>query len=360
MRACVRAPPSPSVPHGPTPDPLSSSHHPLLSSLRAPPHTLQGFTHYRPTGSEVQLDVDTLNERLQPSGAARHRLTLAPDEAHGAIFILEGVVSAEFEAAAGRAWAAVAAEAGFPPPPSIEDRPALLAVRPERAITDILGWTRDWGTARALAGDVAAAYVREVGGLRRPRPGIARWWGALAAARIPLAVVSDLDRATVEGMLGRMGLVGPAPASSPAPPSSSRPSPPPLLTSMAIVAAEDGAETRAQALLAAALKLGRPPAACVAFAGCPATVAAAHNASMAAVGVASPRHPAWTLAGADLQVGRFDDLTVQNVRRLFAARGAGFMDLAKERVAKGGGGSAGGGEGRWRARRRGAAVDERD
>ena len=320
----------------------------LTSPLRPSPPLFQGFTHFRPTGVQSHLDVDTLNEKLQPSGAARHRLTLSPDEAHGAIFCLEGCV-VDTEAAAGRAWAAVARRAGFPPPPPASARPALYAVRPERAITDILGWTRDWGEARRLAAEVAAAYVAEAAALATPRAGLARWWAALGAARVPVAVVSDLDRGSVEGVLARTGLVGAAGgagagAGAPAP---------------CIVSAEDGAETRAQALLAAALKLGRPPSACVAFAGCPATVAAAHNASMAAVGVASPSHPAFTLGAADLLVPDFERLTVQNVRRLFAGRGAAFMDLAKERVVTEGR-RGGGGGGRWVDRPRGAAVDERE
>jgi len=312
------------------------------------PH--QGFTHFRPSGVQSHLDVDTLNERLQPSGAARHRLTLSPDEAHGAIFVLEGVV-ADTGAAAARAWAAVARAGGFPPPPPPSALPSLLAVPPERAITDLLGWTRDWGTARRLGAEVAAAYLAEAAALSTPRAGLGRWWAALAAARVPVAVVSELDRGTVEGMLGRMGLLGGGGGGAGPP-----------LPAPAIVGAEDGADTRAQALLAAALKLGRPPCSCVTFAGCRATIAAAHNASMAAVGVASPAHPAFTLAAADLQVASFDGLTVQNVRRLFAGRGALFMDLAKERVAKndGGGGGRGGNGGRWVDRPRGAAVDERE
>jgi beta-phosphoglucomutase-like phosphatase (HAD superfamily) len=359
---------------------------PAHTSRRLPKYkqnkTKQGFTHYRPspagTLEPTHLDVDTLNARLAPCGAARHRLALKPDEAHGAVFVLEGVL-ADTGGAVAAAWARVAASHGRPPPP-LDARPALLAVRPERAVMDLLGWTRDWGEARALAADVAGAYLEEVGSLDAARPGVARWWAALAAARVPVAVVSELDRGTVSALLARCGLVGQGRASGggggkdgeshhhhhrrrhqqQAPP----PPPRPPFASVAVVAAEDGAETRAQALLAAALKLGRPPAACVAFAGDPPTVAAAHNASMAAVAVASPRHPAWSLAEADLTVGAMDELTVQNVRRLFAARGAEFMDLAQERVSHSNGSgsdsSRGGRRRLWADRPRGAAVDERD
>ena len=91
-------------------------------------------------------------------------------------------------------------------------------------------------------------------------------------------------------------------------------------------------ETKAQRLLSAAVKMGRAPNACVVFEADPRGVTAAHNASMKAVALTS-LHPAWEFGAADLTVASFSDLSVVNVRRLFALDGLAWMDLAAEKVA---------------------------
>jgi len=297
----------------------------------------EGFASFRRGGDAVDLSVDRLNEVLSPTGAARLRHALKPDEAHGAIFSFEGVLadtrSAQLAAwdavaaaaassagplAARPAWEAVAAAAGRAPPSAgaLAARPALLTLAPHAAALE-LGWTRDIGEARAIGAAVAAAYVQAVSELCAPRPGVARWLAALAAAGVPVAAVSSLDAATLRAALRRMGLPSLAPAAA---------------------SAGDG-DTAAHRLLAAALKLGRPPRSCVAFVPCRASVAAAHNASMRAVGVAGAGARPADLAAADATVLRLDELSVINIRRLFAAagtEGGPWMDLARER----GGGEA--------------------
>jgi len=366
----------------------------------------EGFVRLKPTGVEERVDVDDLNSRLAPSGALRlRRSLLAPDEAHAALFSFEGVI-ADTRSAQAAAWTAVAAERGLPwppreatglsppppppPPPSsssssssssslsseetsfsisIPPRVALVcSLRPERAITEVLQWTQDWGLASRIAADVAHRYVDIVrdDGFCSARPGVAKWLSALQSAKVPAAVVTSLDRQTLLAALERMGLI-PSSSSSSSPSSSSAFS--------SFVTAEDGAESLAHSLLAAALKLARPPNACCAFVSSPAGVAAAHNASMRAVAVlqGGDGYGAHELRSADATVARLDELRVIQLRRLFAngvgGSGVGEGDVGgmprqKERVDKGGGGNTDGKDWRGsRARPRGVAgglIDRRE
>merc|ERR1712107_619882 len=82
----------------------------------------------------------------------------------------------------------------------------------------------------------------------------------------------------------------------------------------AMVTAEDDMDTHASQLLAAAIKLARPPRKCVAFTGSPEVVTAAHNCTMKAVGVVgSYKH--YDLNHADLTCGSMSELSLINVRR---------------------------------------------
>jgi beta-phosphoglucomutase-like phosphatase (HAD superfamily) len=96
----------------------------------------------------------------------------------------------------------------------------------------------------------------------------------------------------------------------------------------ATVTAEDGMETRSQQLLSAAIKLGRPPKQCVAFVSDIEGIAAAHNTSLRAVGVMG-EHPGYRLNTADLTCGNMRELTVYNIRRIFANVGCQLMDLKR-------------------------------
>ena len=98
----------------------------------------------------------------------------------------------------------------------------------------------------------------------------------------------------------------------------------------ALVTAEDGMETRAQQLLSAAIKLGRPPMQCAAFVADIEGITAAHNTSLRAVAVIGV-HPQYRLGTADLTCGTLGELTVYNLRRLFADAGHQLMDLRKGR-----------------------------
>ena len=264
-----------------------------------------------------------------------------------------------------------------PPPNSsrlLSPRVALVcSLRPERAITEVLQWTRDYGLAGRIAAEVAHEYLAIVRGdddddsdengddsasdgsgsdenvdaekkktklfFSSPRPGVARWLAALRSARVSATVVTSLDRRTLLAALERMGLLSDDLL--------------PAATVSSFVTAEDGAESLAHSLLAGALKLNRPPNACCAFVASPAGVAAAHNASMRAVAVAGGAggHSSHELRAADATVSRLDELAVIQVRRLFSGSGGpegtpgAFMGKQKERAPGAGGGA--GGDGSW-------------
>lgn len=145
-----------------------------------------------------------------------------------------------------RAWAALAAEEGLPWP-TIE-RPQIYTIRPERAIMDVLMWTRDFKRARDLAYGLALHYSREFQLVQQPLPGVQDWLEVLHKFKIPCAVVSSLDRVVLGDTLERLGIRRHFAA----------------MTSM-----EDGFETQSQLLLAACWSLNRAPNQCVVVAASP-------------------------------------------------------------------------------------------
>ncbi|MFS7961047.1 putative HAD superfamily protein [Helianthus anomalus] len=81
------------------------------------------------------------------------------------------------------------------------------------------------------------------------------------------------------------------------------------------------------------LQLDRKPSKCVVFEDDPRGITAAHNCTMMAIALIGA-HPAYDLVQADLAVGGFNELSVINLRRLFAHRGSTFMELQKQVVEK--------------------------
>ncbi|KAK9836404.1 hypothetical protein WJX84_001269 [Apatococcus fuscideae] len=277
--------------------------HSLSQQSKAGSEYGEGFLQLRMTGETTHLDVDTLNERLQVQGAERMRHHMCPDEAFGMVFNLDNVI-ANTKKRQQAAWHRLAQLEGLPPPKP--DRP-LFDLRPERVITEVLQWTRDWGWARQLAWKMAGLYVEEFREIREPLHGVREWLAALARCNIPCAVVSSMDRASTRQALEQMQLWD---------------------YFQVQVTAEDGMETPAQCFLSAALKLGRPPNKCVVFESSPAGVTAAHNCTMKAVAIQGA-HPAYRLKQADVTCSNMMELSVYNLRRLFANRGNEFMDVDK-------------------------------
>ncbi|KAK9803461.1 hypothetical protein WJX73_004643 [Symbiochloris irregularis] len=266
----------------------------------------EGFLQYKARGTPERLDVDTLNERLRAHGPQRLRQHMRPDEALAAIICWDGVIT-DMKAHHRSAWHKVAAEEklAFPGPPMERH---VFSVSPEQAITQVLHWTTDAGQAQRLAWLVAAKLAEELRSLREPAAGVRDWLAALASSHVQCALVAPLDRASLGQTLDRMGLVH---------------------AFQARVSADDGMDTRAQCLLSAALQLNRPPNRCVVFDASPAGITAAHNCTMKAVAVLGP-HPAWKLHAADLTCSSLEELTVYNMRRLFANTGHELMDVCQQ------------------------------
>ncbi|DBA94566.1 TPA: hypothetical protein ACH3X1_002151 [Trebouxia sp. C0004] len=268
----------------------------------------EGFVEFRIGAQPLHLDVDTLNERLKVQGANRMRHAMRPDEAYGMVFSLDNVII-NTRQMQHRAWQRIAQEDNLELP-SMQRQ--IYDVRPERAITEVLQWTRDWGTAQKLAWRVASAYVEECSQGNEAMEGAREWLQALAASRVPCALVSSMSRLTINEVLERLQLGH---------------------FFQAFVTAEDGMDTISQRFLSASIKLGRPPNQCVVFDGSPAGITAAHNCTMKAVAVQGA-HKGYQLQAADLTCSALSELSVYNVRRLFANCGYEAMDLRHQFVGK--------------------------
>ncbi|XP_073282297.1 5-amino-6-(5-phospho-D-ribitylamino)uracil phosphatase, chloroplastic-like isoform X6 [Primulina huaijiensis] len=173
-----------------------------------------------------------------------------------------------------------------------------------------------WGMAEAdldrLKLRLSELYCHKLVELSEPIEGLKEWLDAIATSRIPCAVVSSLDRKNMVEALERMGL---------------------KKFFQAIVSEEDGMDSIAHRFLSAAVKLDRKPSKCVVFEDDPRGITAAHNCTMMAVALIGA-HPAYDLGQADLAVASFNELSVINLRRLFAHIGSTFMDLQKQVIDK--------------------------
>eukprot|EP00271_Cylindrocystis_brebissonii_P006369 TRINITY_DN19124_c0_g2_i1.p1 TRINITY_DN19124_c0_g2~~TRINITY_DN19124_c0_g2_i1.p1 ORF type:complete len:399 (-),score=57.88 TRINITY_DN19124_c0_g2_i1:867-2063(-) len=266
----------------------------------------EGFATFRPRGP-LHVDVDYLNDRMKTRGLQRIRYSMRPDEAFGLIYSLDNVLT-DTHALRWEAWRQLAVEEGRDLEELERAQRHIRSVGAERAVRQVLGWARHEGEVARLTARLASLYSLLFSQVKAPLDGVRPWLQALHRARVPCAVSSSLDRITLLAALERMGL--------------SR-------YFRACVTEEDGMESIAHRFLSAAVKLDRAPSKCVVFEDDPRGVAAAHNCSMKAVALIGT-HPAYELTQADLAVSNFSELSVINLRRLFAVRGLEFMDLEKQ------------------------------
>ena len=269
----------------------------------------EGFEFFGPAHSFSQVDVAALNKSLRTTGAERLRHAMKPDEALGAIFVLEGVL-ADTQPLGEASWRLLAEENCLPLPEVMG--PRMLEAAPVQVITEVLEWSRDIGTARSLSYRLAELYSDLFVRLEEPQPGTVEWLLALEKTKVPCAVVSHMAREDVETVLQKMQLDS---------------------FFEAKVTFEDDMETLAQQFLCAAVKLGRPPDHCTVFDHSPKGIAAAHNCTMKAVAVQG-YFKGYQLKQADVTCASLDELTVYNLRRLFANRGSEFMDHMKAKSAR--------------------------
>ncbi|KAL6530413.1 hypothetical protein OROHE_014766 [Orobanche hederae] len=265
----------------------------------------EGFESFRPEGP-LKVDVDFLNDKMQ-EGCQRIQYAMKPDEAYGLIFSWDNVVT-DTRALKLRAWEQLASEEGREIPGDDNVQKILLYAGAGYVLHKVLLWEKADDDIDRLKTRLSQLYYENLTKLSKPIEGLKEWLDAVATSSIPCAVVSSLDRKNMVDALERMGL---------------------RKFFQAIVSEEDGMESIAHRFLSAAVKLDRKPSKCVVFADDPRQITAAHNCTMMAVALIGA-HPAYDLGQADLTVGSFNELSVINLRRLFAHKGSTFMDLEKQ------------------------------
>ncbi|KAL9332669.1 hypothetical protein ACSQ67_002279 [Phaseolus vulgaris] len=261
----------------------------------------EGFETFR-TDGPLKVDVDYLNEKLQDGFLHRIRYAMKPDEAYGLIFSWDNVVAGT-RAVKRKAWEQLASEEGKDIPKEGDIYTSADYVLHKFFLSD-----KEENELNRLKLRFSQIYYDNLLRLAKPIDGLKDWLEAVYTARIPCAVVSSLDRRNMLKVLERMGL---------------------SKYFQAIVTEEDGMESIAHRFLSAAVKLDRKPSKCVVFEDDPRGVTAAHNCTMMAVALIGA-HPAYDLGQAEITVANFSELSVINLRRLFANNGSSFMDLQRQ------------------------------
>ena len=209
-----------------------------------------------------------------------------PRDPWAAVFDWDGVI-VDSSSAHEASWERLARECGHVLPEGHFLRG--FGMKNEEIIADLLGWSRNAAEIARLSArkeEMFREVVREAGGIE-PLPGVREWMERLDRQDVPRAIASSTHRANIDLILGLIGLGG----------------------FRAIVTAEDveRGKPAPDVFLAAASRMGVPPASCVVFEDTPVGLEAARAAGMRAVGVATT-HPADSLRGADRIVHRMDEL----------------------------------------------------
>ncbi|WOL04603.1 hypothetical protein Cni_G13325 [Canna indica] len=270
----------------------------------------EGFETFRMDGP-LKVDVDYLNDRLQECFLQRIRHAMKPDEAFGLIFSWDNVV-ADTRAMKLDAWRQLASEEGKEVSIDSCMRKLILRSDADHVLQKVLGWAEEGSELERLKSRLSQLYYENLLKLESPVEGLKEWLDAVYTAGIPCAIVSCLDRRWMNKSLQKMGLTK---------------------YFQAFVSEEDGMESIAHRFLSAALKLDRKPSKCIVFEDDPRGITAAHNCTMMAVALIGA-HPAYELVQADLAVASYNELSVINLRRLFAHTGSSFMDLQKQIIDK--------------------------
>ncbi|XP_066366734.1 5-amino-6-(5-phospho-D-ribitylamino)uracil phosphatase, chloroplastic-like [Miscanthus floridulus] len=270
----------------------------------------EGFETFRMDGP-LKVDVDYLNEKLQECFLQRIRHAMKPDEAFGLIFSWDNVI-ADTDSLKLNAWRQLALEEGKDIPSAAHVRKSILHGAADHVLRKVLYWAKEEAKMEKLKARLIELYYENLFKLDTPVEGLREWLDAVQTAGIPCAVASSLDRRCMIEALDRMAL---------------------SKYFKAIVTDEDDMESIANRFLSAAMKLDRKPSKCVVFEDDPRGVTAAHNCTMMAVALIGA-HPAYELVQADLAIAKYSELSVINLRRLFANKGISFMDLQKQIIEK--------------------------
>ncbi|CAN6331551.1 unnamed protein product [Urochloa humidicola] len=270
----------------------------------------EGFETFRMDGP-LKIDVDYLNEKLQECFLQRIRHAMKPDEAFGLIFSWDNVI-ADTDSLKLDAWRQLALEEGKDIPSAAHVRKSIVHGAADHVLRKVLYWAKEEDKMEKLKARLIELYYENLFKLDTPVKGLREWLDAVQTAGIPCAVASSLDRRCMIEALDRMAL---------------------SKYFKAIVTDEDDMESIANRFLSAAMKLDRKPSKCVVFEDDPRGVTAAHNCTMMAVALIGA-HPAYELVQADLAIAKYSELSVINLRRLFANKGISFMDLQKQIIEK--------------------------
>uniref|UniRef100_A0A7N0UFB3 Haloacid dehalogenase-like hydrolase superfamily protein n=1 Tax=Kalanchoe fedtschenkoi TaxID=63787 RepID=A0A7N0UFB3_KALFE len=268
----------------------------------------EGFETFRQDGP-LKVDVDFLNEKLQEGFLQRIRYAMKPDEAYGLIFSWDNVV-ADTRSQKLSAWTKLASEEGIEIPALHNAQKMILQAGADQILLKLLG--RKECELDRLKLRLSQLYYENLLELSKPIDGLPEWLDAVSTARIPCGIVSCLDRRSMMTALEKMGL---------------------HKYFQVFVTEEDGMESMAHKFLSASMKLDRKPSKCVVFEDDPRGITAAHNCTMMGVALIGA-YPAYELVQADLAVASFSELSVINLRRLFAHKGTGFMELQKQIIGK--------------------------
>lgn len=260
-------------------------------------------------GAEWTLGADELNESMRPSYLDRHRHVLAPDEAFGAIFMWDVIVSNSRELEL-RAWTAVAEEENLLLP-DLDDMVRAEGMAPEAAVSRVFYWTEDWGEIKRLVFRKSELYEElHADFVFVKTRGLEAWLDVLSRYGVKCILCASRPRARVLEIVEQLGI--------------SR-----FFTKNEIVSSEDEYETMEQMFLVASLKAERPPSKCVVFTDKPMSITAGHEVSSKVVALIGA-HPAYEIKTADQTISDFGELVVYNIRRLFSETGMEVMDLKTE------------------------------
>ncbi len=214
----------------------------------------------------------------------------------GIIFDWDGVII-DSSRAHEKSWELLAQEAGMPLPPG--HFKLGFGMKNEKIIPTILAWTSDRDEVARLSLRKEELYrelIRTEG--LEALPGVREFLGRLRDARLPCVLGSSTHRLNISTALEALELKE---------------------YFVSIVSAEDvtAGKPDPQVFLLAADRISRPPELCIVFEDAQFGLDAALAGGMKAVGVATT-HPASALKGAHRVVERMDELSLEDLRRLFA------------------------------------------
>ncbi|PKU81194.1 hypothetical protein MA16_Dca015670 [Dendrobium catenatum] len=269
----------------------------------------EGFETFRLDGP-LMLDVDYLNERLQECFLQRIRHAMKPDEAFGLVFSWDNVV-ADTRSLKLDAWRRLASEEGREIPTAGHVHRTIVNTAADHVLQKVLCWEKEVSRLEKLKSRLSHLYYQNLLKLDTPIKGLREWLDALYTAGTPCAVVSCLDRKIMLETLERMGISKY------------------FQHGFEYLRNGFGFEN----LESLIFKIDISPSCKLFFEVIPRGITAAHNCTMMAVALIGCSS-SLNLGQADLAVASYNELSVINLKRLFAHKGSNFMDLQKQIITK--------------------------